>query len=47
MVSAIWGVFVWREFSDAPVSARKLILPMFLFFIVGLVAVAIAPVLRH
>ena len=47
MVSAIWGVFVWREFSNAPVSARKLILPMFLFFIVGLVAVAIAPVLRH
>jgi glucose uptake protein len=47
MVSAIWGVFVWREFSNAPVSARKLILPMFLFFIVGLVAVAIAPVLRR
>jgi glucose uptake protein len=47
MVSAIWGVFVWREFANAPVSARKLILPMFLFFIVGLVAVAIAPVLRR
>ncbi|MGD0414838.1 MAG: GRP family sugar transporter [Terriglobales bacterium] len=47
MVSAIWGVFVWREFANAPVSARKLILPMFLFFIVGLVAAAIAPVLRR
>jgi len=44
MVSAIWGVFVWREFSDAPVFSRKLLLPMFLCFIVGLVAVAIAPV---
>ena len=47
MVSAVWGVFVWREFSDAPVSARKLILPMFVCFIVGLVAVAVAPVLVH
>jgi glucose uptake protein len=45
MVSAIWGIFVWREFSDAPVSARRLILPMFLCFIVGLGAVAVAPVL--
>jgi glucose uptake protein len=45
MVSAIWGVFVWREFSDAPASARKLILPMFVCFIIGLVAVAVAPVL--
>jgi glucose uptake protein len=45
MVSAIWGVFIWKEFAGAPASARKLILPMFLSFIVGLLAVAVAPIL--
>jgi glucose uptake protein len=47
MVSAIWGVFVWREFARAPVGARKLIPLMFLFFVAGLAAVAVAPILRH
>jgi glucose uptake protein len=43
MVSAAWGVFVWREFDDAPVSSRRLIAPMFLLFIAGLSLIAIAP----
>jgi glucose uptake protein len=45
MVSAIWGVFVWKEFANAPATARKLIPLMFLFFVVGLAAVALAPVI--
>jgi glucose uptake protein len=45
MVSAIWGVFVWKEFANAPANARKLIPLMFLFFVVGLAAVALAPVI--
>jgi len=45
MVSAIWGVFVWKEFANAPANARKLIPLMFLFFAVGLAAVALAPVI--
>lgn len=44
MISAIWGVFVWKEFANAPPSARKLIPLMFVFFLIGLGAVAIAPV---
>lgn len=44
MISAIWGVFVWKEFAGAPPEARKLIPLMFVFFLVGLGAVAIAPV---
>jgi glucose uptake protein len=44
MVSAVWGVFVWHEFASAPAAARRLIPLMFAFFIVGLVAVALAPV---
>lgn len=45
MVSAIWGVFIWKEFSNAPVQARRLVPLMFVFFIIGLGAVAIAPVI--
>jgi glucose uptake protein len=45
MVSAIWGVFVWKEFVGAPASARRLIPLMFVFFVVGLAAVAVAPVI--
>jgi glucose uptake protein len=47
MVSAIWGVLVWREFAHAPVPARRLIPLMFLFFVAGLAAVAVAPILGH
>lgn len=44
MISAIWGVFVWKEFASAPAGARKLIPLMFVFFLVGLGTVAVAPV---
>jgi glucose uptake protein len=43
MISACWGVFVWREFAGAPRSARILLLFMFIFFALGLGAVALAP----
>ncbi|MDR3739988.1 MAG: GRP family sugar transporter [Terracidiphilus sp.] len=43
MVSAFWGVFVWREFSGAPAAARRYLILMFLFFILGLGAIALAP----
>ena len=44
MVSAFWGVFVWKEFANSPPGARKLVPLMFLFFLIGLGAVAVAPV---
>jgi len=46
MVSAIWGVFVWREFAGAPPAARRLVGLMFLFFLIGLSGVALAPVVN-
>jgi glucose uptake protein len=46
MVSACWGVFVWREFANAPRSAKVLLLFMFIFFALGLSAVAMAPLPR-
>jgi len=46
MVSALWGVFIWREFAKAPRNSRKLIPWMFLFFIGGLAAIALAPLIH-
>ena len=45
MVSAIWGVFVWREFAGAPAQARVQLAFMFVLFVAGLAAVALAPIL--
>lgn len=36
MVSALWGVFVWREFRGAPKGTSKLLALMFACFVVGL-----------
>lgn len=36
MVSAFWGVFVWKEFKNAPKSVNVLIGLMFVFFLAGL-----------
>ena len=43
MISACWGVFVWREFAGAPRSAKLLLFFMFVFFALGLCAIALAP----
>lgn len=43
MVSASWGIFVWHEFASAPAAAKRLLFFMFVFFLLGLGAVALAP----
>ena len=43
MVSAFWGVFVWREFTSAPSRAKTLLAFMFIAFLCGLTAIAVAP----
>jgi glucose uptake protein len=44
MISAAWGVFVWREFSSAPRRSKNFLFWMFGLFLLGLVAVALAPI---
>jgi len=44
MISAAWGVFVWKEFAKAPKSTNKLLAAMFVLFIVGLSLIVIARV---
>jgi glucose uptake protein len=46
MVSALWGVFVWKEFRGAGREARRYLALMFAFFIAGLTCVALAPVVK-
>ena len=42
MISAAWGVFVWKEFAKAPKGTNKMLAAMFGFFIVGLSLIVIA-----
>jgi glucose uptake protein len=42
MIAALWGVFVWKEFKDAPPGTNKLIVSMFFCFISGLALIIIA-----
>ena len=44
MISAAWGVFVWHEFSSASRRSKAFLVGMFGLFLLGLVAVALAPV---
>jgi glucose uptake protein len=46
MVGTIWGVFVWKEFKGADATTKRLLALMFAFFIIGLVCVALAPVVK-
>ena len=43
MISACWGVFIWNEFASAPSRSRTALAWMFVFFLCGLTAIAVAP----
>jgi glucose uptake protein len=42
MVAAAWGVFIWKEFANAPKGTNKLIYSMFALFMVGLALIIVA-----
>lgn len=46
MISAIWGVFVWKEFRKARRDVNILLALMFVFFVIGLLSVALAPLIK-
>lgn len=39
LIAALWGVFIWKEFKNAPKGTNALLLSMFIFFITGLVLI--------
>lgn len=42
LVAALWGVFIWKEFKDAPAGTNLLITAMFISFVAGLGLIIIA-----
>jgi glucose uptake protein len=42
MIAAAWGVFVWKEFAQAPKGTGKLIAAMFTLFILGLALIILS-----
>ena len=42
VVAALWGVFIWREFKEAPASTNKWIVLMFVFYMAGILAIILA-----
>lgn len=43
MVSALWGLLVWKEFAGATQGVRTLLAVMLILFVVGLALISIAP----
>jgi glucose uptake protein len=43
MVGALWGVLAWKEFAGGGVRVNRLLFFMFMFYLIGLVLVSIAP----
>jgi len=43
MVSALWGLLVWKEFEGADSRIKSLLFIMFVLFIAGLAMVSVAP----
>ena len=39
VVAALWGIFLWKEFKDAPKGTNTLLSLMFVFYIIGLVLI--------
>jgi len=39
VVAALWGIFVWKEFRDAPKGTNLLLALMFAFYLIGLVLI--------
>jgi glucose uptake protein len=44
LVSAIWGVFIWKEFARAPKGTNALLAAMFVLFVAGLSLIIISKI---
>jgi glucose uptake protein len=46
MISALWGLLLWKEFAGATARVRNLLIAMLLLFLTGLILVSIAPLMK-
>jgi len=42
VVAILWGVFIWKEFRDAPRGTNGILTAMFLLFVIGLVLITMS-----
>jgi inosine-uridine nucleoside N-ribohydrolase/glucose uptake protein GlcU len=42
MISALWGIFVWKEFEDAPAASQRYLALMFAFYVGAISVIALA-----
>lgn len=42
LVAAIWGVFIWKEFKNAPKGTNKMLFFMFAGYIIGLILIIVS-----
>jgi len=42
LVAALWGVFIWKEFKDAPQGTNFMIVIMFILFLLGIMSIIFA-----
>jgi len=42
LIAAFWGVFIWKEFKNAPKGTNKLIAAMFVLFIIGIALIIVS-----
>ena len=47
LVSALWGLLVWKEFAGADSRIKLLLMLMIVLFVIGLGMVAVAPLFGH
>ena len=46
MISALWGLLLWKEFAGASARVKTLLCAMLLLFLIGLIFVSIAPLMK-
>lgn len=44
LVATLWGVFIWKEFKDAPAGTNRLLTVMFACFVIGLGLIIVAKI---
>jgi glucose uptake protein len=42
LVAALWGVFIWREFKNAPRGTNSMLAVMFILFTLGIISIIYA-----
>jgi glucose uptake protein len=42
LVAALWGVFIWKEFKNAPKGTNKMLTLMFVLFVLGIISIIYA-----